>query len=359
MIFYFNTKQINFIIVFLSILLNASIAFSNVNFFSSTGIKINLPFSNDTDIRNSAIAKAEELAFKRVSIRLLSPEDYMKLGDLQDIDISYFVESIEFVDERISKESYFGEFNVHFSPFRIKEFYTLNSLIYSEVSSKNIRTNIAFANSNQFFILFNLWNSEWKKIKNIGNKINLDIHTFTQAEMSNIGLSSFLENKDNYGNAINSENDLILIWCSPMYEKLNEIRFDVIAKLNLNHKEKIIRKSYLIDYSIFNDDIFSPIIDDIGNALLLAWIEATKQSEETYRFKFVYDIENLSDWVEFQNQLQSVNLLQQYSPTSFTYNKVEGYIDFLGNGEKFILLLSQNKIKAVDLGPYYKISMDD
>ena len=34
-------------------------------------------------------------------------------------------------------------------------------------------------------------------------------------------------------------------------------------------------------------------------------------------------------------------------------------MDFLGNGDKFVLLLSQNKINAVNLGPYYRISLDD
>ena len=43
----------------------------------------------------------------------------------------------------------------------------------------------------------------------------------------------------------------------------------------------------------------------------------------------------------------------------FTTDKVEGYVDFLGNGDKFVLLLSQNKINAVNLGPYYRISLDD
>ena len=346
-------------IVFLFALINSSLANENVDFFSSFGVKINLPFSNKTDIRNTAISKAEEIAFKRVSIKLLTPEDYKKLSKLKDIDISYFVESIEFVDEKISTENYLGEFNIHFSPFRIKEFYKSNSLTFSEVSSQNITVSVAFSNSNQFFILFNLWNTEWKKIKNIGNKINLDIKTFSQTEMGNIDLSNFLENKDIKGNNLSNEDDLILIWCSPIYERLNELRFDLIIKFNLNQKEKIIRKSYLTDYSLFRDDIFSPLIKDIKNELLLTWIDLTKQSDEVYRFKFIYDIENISDWVELQNRLQSVKLLEEYKLSLFTSDKIEGYVDFLGNGNKFVLLLSQNKINAVNLGPYYRISLDD
>ena len=100
MIFNSNTKQISFVIVFLFALINSCLANENVDFFSSSGIKVNLSFSNETDIRNTAISKAEEIAFKRVSVKLLTPEDYKKLSKLKDIDISYFVESIEFVDEK-------------------------------------------------------------------------------------------------------------------------------------------------------------------------------------------------------------------------------------------------------------------
>ncbi len=359
MIFNINTKQISFIIIFLCSLINFGTANENIDFFSSFGIKINLPFSNESDVRNIAISKAEELAFKKVSVKLLTPEDYKKLNKIKNIDISYFVESIEFVDERISTESYLGEFNVHFSPFLLKEFYNSNSLIFSEVSSRNIRANVAFSNSNEFFILFNLWNTEWRKIKNIGRKINLDIKTFSQNEMKNINLSTFLENKNLEGDTLGDEIDIISIWCNPFYENSNELRFDLIIKINLNQKEKIIRRSYLTDYSLFKDDIFSPLIEDISNELLLTWIDITKPSDEVYKFKFVYDIENIIDWVELQNRLQTVNLLKEYKPSLFKSDKVEGYIKFLGNEDKFVLLLSQNKIKAVNLGQYFKITLDD
>ena len=139
MIFNSNTKQISFVIVFLFALINSCLANENVDFFSSSGIKVNLSFSNETDIRNTAISKAEEIAFKRVSVKLLTPEDYKKLSKLKDIDISYFVESIEFVDEKISTETYLGEFNIYFSPFRIKEFYKSNSLTCGTLNGKKLK----------------------------------------------------------------------------------------------------------------------------------------------------------------------------------------------------------------------------
>jgi len=96
MIFNSNTKQISFVIVFLFALINSCLANENVDFFSSSGIKVNLSFSNETDIRNTAISKAEEIAFKRVSVKLLTPEDYKKLSKLKDIDILSSLDSFFF-----------------------------------------------------------------------------------------------------------------------------------------------------------------------------------------------------------------------------------------------------------------------
>ena len=72
-------------IVFLFALINSSLANENISFFSSYGIKINLSFSNDTDIRNAAISKAEEIAFKRVSVKLLTQEEYKKLSKFKAV----------------------------------------------------------------------------------------------------------------------------------------------------------------------------------------------------------------------------------------------------------------------------------
>jgi len=141
-------------------------------FFSEMNIKVKIPYDNNSNIRNIAISKAEKLAFEKISKKLLTPRDYNQVVESNEINYEYLVESIEFVDEKISSEIYSGSFNVYFSPFKIREFYDSRSLIYSELNSKDIIAHIAFSNHFDFFTLFNKWNIEWKKINNIGSKIN-------------------------------------------------------------------------------------------------------------------------------------------------------------------------------------------
>ena len=83
------------------------------------------------------ISKAEKLAFEKISKKLLSPSDLNQIIKLNDINYEYLVESIEFVDEKISPQTYSGSFNVYFSPFKVREFYESRSLTYSELSSAN------------------------------------------------------------------------------------------------------------------------------------------------------------------------------------------------------------------------------
>ena len=54
-------------------------------------------------------------------------------------ELSYLVESIEFVDETITEKYYKAIFNINFNPYKIREYYTSRSLIFSEVKSNEIK----------------------------------------------------------------------------------------------------------------------------------------------------------------------------------------------------------------------------
>ena len=102
------------------------------SYFSVKGIEIEFEFDNDKDIRNLAIEEAQVQAMTYLSEKLLSPNDYkIFLSDKEEDEYSYLVESIEFVDETITKKYYKGIFNIHFNPYKIREYYNSRSLIFS------------------------------------------------------------------------------------------------------------------------------------------------------------------------------------------------------------------------------------
>tara|TARA_Y200000002_G_scaffold112438_1_gene92065 strand:+ start:227 stop:1303 length:1077 start_codon:yes stop_codon:yes gene_type:complete len=343
--------------VILILFLNSPLMADDDLFFSEMNIEVKIPYDYNSNIRNLAISKAEKLAFEEISKKLLAPREYNQIIELNDINYEYLVESIEFADEKISSETYSGNFNVYFSPFKVREFYDSRSLIYSELSSKDINANIAFSNHFDFFTLFNKWNIEWKKINNIGSKINLNIRTFSSSEMHQLDLATFLEGSNL--NEVDNVKDAVLIWCNPSNLENDKIKFEIIIKLIANNKENVLRKTYIEENSFYRDDIFDQIIIDINSELLSVWIDLTKQSNEIFLYNFIYDINSIDDWVKLRTEFETLELLDSFHVTAFNLSKIEGVINFSGNNNKLELIMSQNNIRVVNMGSYYKISLYD
>ena len=340
------------------IFLSSTLTAKENDLFTSEDIKIEFSYFKNENIRNKAINKAEKIAFTQISKKLLSPFDYQNLSTTDDLDISYFVESIEFIDEKITSDYYSAVFSIKFNKFRVREYYNSQSLLYSELGSNEINTYVIFSNPDQFFILFNMWNTKWKKITKIGDKLSLKINTFDQLDVKNLSINSYLD-----GNGITKDNfqllnDYIVIWCIPNKTNSSKIKFDVLIKLEINNEIKVITKSYTEKYNLYRDDIFEFLMNDVKKELLNMWIEVTAESNELYVYDFKYISNDLSQWISLKQKLENVELLRAYSITSFNINEVEGRIKFAGDNNKLELVLSQNNIKAVNLGPYYQIYYD-
>ena len=145
------------------------------SYFTIENVEIKLEFDKDKDIRNLAIEKAQAKAIVDLSKKLLSPDDYKIFKNyINEENYSYLVESIEFVDKTITEEYYRGVFNINFNPYKVREYYTSRSLIFSEIKSNEINVFVNFVRKESFFILNNIWNTKWVE-NNINEKI-LDLN---------------------------------------------------------------------------------------------------------------------------------------------------------------------------------------
>ena len=135
--------------------------------------------------------------------------------------------------------------------------------------------------------------------------------------------------------------------------------FDRIVKIEINNEIKVINKSFNENYNLYREDIFNYIISEIKNDLLNVWIESTSEEDEKYQYKFQFSVDDLNQWVKLKENFEKIELLKSYYLTSFDVNEVNGIIIFAGDSNKLKLVLSQENIKLVDFGPYYKISIND
>ena len=97
MIYQFFAKHIKQLLAVNLILFFNFPVMANDDFFSEMNIEVNIPYVNNSNVRNLAISKAEKLAFENISKKLLAPSDFNQIIKLNDINYEYLVESIEFV----------------------------------------------------------------------------------------------------------------------------------------------------------------------------------------------------------------------------------------------------------------------
>ena len=328
------------------------------SYFTIKNIEIKLEFDNDKNIRNLAIEKAQSKALVDLSEKLLSPNDYkIFLADMDEREYSYLVESIEFVEETITEKYYKAIFNINFNPYKIREYYTSRSLIFSEVKSKEIKVFTMLDKQDSFFILNNIWNTKWIESINKDDILELSVHTFDYNLNKNISLDSFLSGSFEHPNLPEDSSNIVFVWCEPKLISNGNVEFNIISKIIVNNKNTILRSTYTEEYNLYKDDLLIPIINSLKEQILVNWVESTSQEDEKIRYKFKFNFESINEWVSLKSILENVESISSYYILSFDLNSLEGIIEFHGENKKFELVLSQNNILLVNLGEHYKIQV--
>ena len=330
------------------------------SYFSIKDIEIKLEFDNDKDIRNLAIEKAQSKALVDLSEKLLSPNDYnVFLADIDQEEYSYLVESIEFVDETITEKYYKAIFNINFNPYKIREYYTSRSLIFSEVKSKEIKIFTVLDKQDSFFILNNIWNTKWIESIDKDDTLELSVNIFDYNLYKNISLDSFLSGNFEHPNLSGDSSNIVFIWCEPKLVSNGNIEFNIISKIIVNNKNTILRSSYTEEYNLYKDDLLVSIINGLKEQILVNWVESTSQKGDKLQYKFKFNFESIHEWVSLKSILEKIESISNYYILSFDLNSLEGIIEFHGENNKFELVLSQNNILPVNLGEHYKIQILD
>ena len=330
------------------------------SYFSIKDIEVKLEFDNDKDIRKLAIEKAQSKALVDLSEKLLSPNDYnVFLADIDQEEHSYLVESIEFVDETITEKYYKAIFNINFNPYKIREYYTSRSLIFSEVKSNEIKVFTVLDKQDSFFILNNIWNTKWIESIDKDDTLELSVNVFDYNLYKNISLDSFLSGNFEHPNLSGDSSNIVFIWCEPKLVSNGNIKFNIISKIVVNNKNTILRSTYTEEYNLYKDDLLVPIINSLKEQILVNWIESTSQKGDKLQYRFKFNFESIHEWVSLKLILEKIESISNYYILSFDLNSLEGIIEFHGENNKFELVLSQNNILPVNLGEHYKIQILD
>ena len=326
------------------------------SFYNAQDIKVTINYNTASDVRNSAIEIAKRNGFNQISRNLLGEEEFKRLS-IEDITISKLIESIEVESEKISSDTYEGIFRIYFNPYRVREFYTSNSLIFSDVVLRNLPITIGFKDSDQFFIFSNIWKTGWKSVHSIQDKIFTKIQIVEEFNVQN-NISDFMESSYVDISASNEKNE-VLIWSEIRNISENELTMDIIVKFIINNKSYTFQKTFVQNIERIDETLFSTMIPEIEKEILNIWIKSTRTQSKIEIISFQYKGKNISDWIELRNRLEKIDMVSNYSINEFDLEKVHGMIEFRGEIEQFAPVLRQYNLISTNFGQYHELSLYD
>ena len=350
------TKYLVFLYIF------SPLFFLNVSeanpIFLINNIEITVNTDNSKNMRNNAMINAEIKALDILAKKTLTTIDYKEFQKINNIDASYLVESIEFVNEIMSEDFYLAVFNIKFNPYRTREFFQANSLTFSEIKSNQIPLYATFSNHKELYLMDNFWEEKWREKSLVHEFIDLSYNTISREIKSDLSLSKFLnldfiQNKTDF-----EENNLVLIWCEPRV-KGNKIELNIISKIIINNKSKIIQNSFLEEFSINDPEYLNDVIEVLVDNVYNHWIKVTSHSENLTRYSFVYNVRNLEEWFLIKQILEGIDTISSYEIHEFDTKEIKGSINFYGNLDKFRLILNQYKIHTTDLGAIQVLQLNN
>ena len=101
-------------------------------------VLIQIDSTNTADIRNNAIVQAQLVAYKRMIMPIIHPDEYNKIFPIDTIILSTLVSGVELKEELILKDKYKANFKINFNPIKVREYFKNNEVLYSVTESKPI-----------------------------------------------------------------------------------------------------------------------------------------------------------------------------------------------------------------------------
>ena len=174
-------------------------------------VLIQIDSTNTADIRNNAIAQAQLVAYKRMIMPIIHPDEYNKIFPIDTIILSTLVSGVELKEELILKDKYKANFKINFNPIKVREYFKNNEVLYSVTESKPISLiPIIYSNDNQIYIE-DVWNNAWDKINDNKDIFNLNIIKRLSLNNPMLSIEDFLSLSLSEELAVKNVNNLSLI----------------------------------------------------------------------------------------------------------------------------------------------------
>ena len=320
-------------------------------------VLIQIDSVNTANIRNKAISKAQLIAYKRMIMPIIHPDEYNKIFPIDSIVLNSLVSGIELKEELILRNKYKANFTINFSSIKVREYFEKNEILYSTTESKPISLiPIIYSNNNQIN-LEEMWNGSWSKSNSNKDIFNLNIIKRLSLSNPMLTIENFLALSLNEEQAVKNTNNNIFIWANFYKEQDNVSNINIIIKSIFNQKIYTVTREYKSLSNESDLDLINRSVKNLHQELFNLWVKYTSSLDTTMPYKFRFIGDQLTMWNLIEEKLLNIESVKQININFFEIGNLEGTIYFSGDLDKLNLILLENDILLTYLGDYSDISL--
>lgn len=311
---------------------------------------------NVTTARDRALQKGQRQALERLFRRIILISDREKLPSFTQSEVTEFISGFEINDERRSTVRYIASLVVHFNRAKINDILGFYEISFAETlgTAVSVLPVLEEAGALRLWEKDNKWRLAWQDYDVINNLVPIET---PKPSLKNRMYISALQAKNDDQKAIqsfireNTLNDLIIAMATVKKDVENE---QLLLDINLKRNDPALEEENISKQI----NVAVPAYDENGEpnlgALYLAgvdaatdWVDDLWKSKVLVNYGFASKISasghlnEISDWLIMQKQLEKVNLVRNINLKSITIDNIDLEIEFAGEPAQLALSLAQ------------------
>ncbi len=338
-------KIVSCTIIYLSTLIFSSFLTTNAQskIFKIEDIEISEPFDSNFN-KEKVINRAFSVAFKELTLSIISTKDKPKIIYSNLNDIKYLVESFEIKNESFLDKKYIAKFNVNFNKKRTLNFFEKKNIFPSLKKKRDFLTILIFIDNdrNQIFLFENNpfyknWNKNTKKYFLINYiLIDEDVEDYKM----------IYENKNNIENLqfdkIIKKYDLDDYIVSIIFKNKKDLR--ILSKFYFDKDLKIINNTYK-DINLSDLDKLDALILETKTNLEDLW-KSNNLINTSLKLPINLQLnpkDNLKI-INLEQEMDKIDLIHDYYITKITNLNLNYKIIFNGSPKQFLKIMREKNI---------------
>ncbi len=300
----------------------------------------------------AALRKAQRLGLNKLFRKIIREEDYGKLPDLSDGQVTELVNGFEVANEKTSRVRYIADFTVHFSREKIYNFLSVLGMPFAETLSNPARllTVVEIDGAVMLWESSNSWRTAWRDYDTINNLVPIEIIDSSKIHRMTVSPWQAQRGDPAMINRLAAEvrgRDLYVMSAKVSYDVLTGNR---VLDLTV-FKEGLATPAYVTQVSVAEegpetlDKLYQEAIDRATYWLDNQWKEKVmihfgEASQLTVRI----DFSSPEDWFAIKRKLDGISLIRKVILQKFSTTGALARMEHSGDVEQIILTLEQENM---------------